>query len=303
MRLLLGLLLALVGGTAAAPAGGPSTLAWLPEGAGEGAVGFLPASESSPEGPAAVAVARDGTIALLDGVDGTIERMDADGRSRPSIPLPGPAFEDLVALPDGGFLLLDRLVERRVVHIDARGEVRGSWPLPAEPESGLITALLWAEGAHIEVEHGSSWPLLDQEFAPVARPVAERGRPDAFGRVRARLFSPRYVTLVATVDGAEREAAVALSGDALRLVAVERRPGGGLFVLAELAPAGRETGGPLDRVVSEGVWLDGALKEERRARLEHPWEPAQPLRSVAIGPDDRAIQAIPEPGGLRLVRW
>ena len=281
----------------------PTLIASLPYGVGDGAVGLLPASESSPEGPAALTVTADGTIVILDGVDHVLERLDPDGRILPSVPLPGPGFEDLVALPSGDLLLLDRLLQRRLVQVDAQGGLVAAWPLPMDPEPGLATALLWSEGAFVEYEHGSSLPILDRTLRAVADPPPHAGRPDAGGAVRARRSGTRFVTLVVTTQGRSREAAVAFSADLLRLLGVERRPEGGVFLLAELAAPDGDGEGPVDTVRHEGVWLGAELREERRATTTHPWDPAQPLRALATDPTGGVIQLVPVGTGVQVLRW
>src|SRR5437879_4714919 len=58
-------------------------IAW---GAGAGALGRSAASESSPEAPMALAVARSGEVLVLDQINGRIARWDASGAPLPAWP-------------------------------------------------------------------------------------------------------------------------------------------------------------------------------------------------------------------------
>jgi hypothetical protein len=168
------------GDAALAPLGWPTRLAW---GSGPGALGREARTEGNAEGPAAIALGRDGTLLVLDTVNARL--VLAGGGSTRAIASPLAAPFDAAPLPGGGFALLDRLVDRAIAIVDASGALRARVPLPARAgEAGLVTGVFAAgETLCVEREHGACVPVGTTKGEPVGDDQPEfPGRPASDGR-------------------------------------------------------------------------------------------------------------------------
>ncbi|MBP7632777.1 hypothetical protein KBA41_01305 [Candidatus Ozemobacteraceae bacterium] len=80
----------------------PASVIEFPEGAGEGELGVTTrlASEGPVVGPVSLQPIPDG-IAVLDGINSRIVKLDAEGKQTGSLPLPKGSYTDLAATSDG----------------------------------------------------------------------------------------------------------------------------------------------------------------------------------------------------------
>ena len=166
-------------------------LAW---GAEAGQVGLQAPGQGLARGPEALAVAGDGRIAILDGVNRRLVLLDEGGAPTGSIPvsLASPRF---LTVDDEHLYVADAESDRRVCAWDWQGRSVGSQALPPldEPVTGL---LLRGDQVLVETGHDQIYPLdiagvvggpgavatnanaaaLAPSGAPVA-PLPDKGRP------------------------------------------------------------------------------------------------------------------------------
>ena len=112
----------------------PVTLGW---GSGQGQVGRRRDPESVSEGPMAFTHGKDGSLYVLDQVNGRILRRGPDGTWLAPIELSGVTAQDLRVDATGGVAVLDRLGDRSLQRYDAAGTAQGSVPLA---QLGLVDA-------------------------------------------------------------------------------------------------------------------------------------------------------------------
>lgn len=126
-------------------------------GAGDGSLGRSRQPEGNPEGPMSLTVAPDGTVVVLDQVNGRLVRLDASGRPLAAVPIPLQAPQDVVVAADGTLVAIDRLVDKAIAIIGPDGKPRGELPLEGKgmPEGGASTGV-FVDGHDVlvEREHG-----------------------------------------------------------------------------------------------------------------------------------------------------
>lgn len=163
-------------------------------GGGPGQLGRDRPEEANPEAPMSLTTARDGTVVVLDQVNGRIARFGPDGRPLDPIRLGVDAPQDLAIAGDGTIAVLDRLVSRRVAILSPDGREVGSLPLEGEgvPETGGVTGVFVDDDdVYVERENG---PLV--RIGDVRGEEGERteipGRPTRDGRsyIMAGLVEP-----------------------------------------------------------------------------------------------------------------
>lgn len=106
----------------------------------------------------AVSVGPGGEAWVVDTVNGRLQRFERDGGYLGSQPLAVQYAQDVVVLPDGRTLQLDRLVDKAVAVVGADGRVVGELPLvgPSLGEPGGVTGLfVEGEDVYVERAHGA----------------------------------------------------------------------------------------------------------------------------------------------------
>ena len=157
------------------PAAAPSVsagrmLVELPWGAGPGAVGLAEPGQGLARGPEALAVAADGRIAILDGVNRRLLLLDGHGVPNGSIPVPlaSPRF---LTVDDDRLFVTDAESDRRIIAWNWQGRQLGSQPLPSldQPATGV---LLRGQQVLVETNHDQTHPLdLAAADTPAAGPA------------------------------------------------------------------------------------------------------------------------------------
>lgn len=126
-------------------------------GSGDGSLGRSSQPEGNPEGPMSLTVGPDGTVVVLDQVNGRLVRLDASGKRLSSVPVPLQAPQDVVMTKDGTALVLDRLVDKAVSVIGPDGKPKGELPIEGKglTEGGASTGLFTdGDDVLVEREHG-----------------------------------------------------------------------------------------------------------------------------------------------------
>jgi hypothetical protein len=173
-----------------APGAWPARFTW---GSGAGALGREARSEGNAEGPPSLAVGANGTLVVLDAVNGRVTLTDARGVTS-TVPSPLAAPFDVAALPGGGVAVLDRLVDRSLAILDARGETVARVALPARAgDPSLLTGVFASGGAVcVEREHGACVPVATSDGAPPKGEEEIPGRPasDGVSLLHAGIVAP-----------------------------------------------------------------------------------------------------------------
>lgn len=149
-----------------------------------GEVGRDRPDEANPEAPMSLTTAADGTLLVLDQVNGRIARFAPDGTPLDPFPLGVDAPQDLAVGADGTIAVLDRLASRRVALLGPDGRESGSLPLEGEgvPETGGVTGVFVdGEDVYVEREYGPLVRLGDLRGAEGDRAEVP-GRPSRDGR-------------------------------------------------------------------------------------------------------------------------
>lgn len=165
-------------------------LVTLPWGEGKGEVGLARPTEGLVRGPEALAVASDGSIAVLDSVNRRVLLLDPSGSpvGTVEIPLSEPRF---LAVDDGRVYVLDCDSDRQVATLDQAGALVGIVALPELPD--VVTGFFATEaGLCVEVAHDSVFLLAnDLNVTGLEDPGREMvGLPDS-----TRRASPGKVSL------------------------------------------------------------------------------------------------------------
>ena len=163
-------------------------------GGGSGQLGRDRPQEANPEAPMSLTTAADGTVLVLDQVNGRITRFGPDGRPLDPIRLGVDTPQDLALGGDGTIAVLDRLVSRRVAILSPDGREVGSLPLEGEgvPETGGVTGVFVdGEDVYVERENGPLVRIGDVEGAEGDRAEVP-GRPtrDGLSWIMAGLVEP-----------------------------------------------------------------------------------------------------------------
>lgn len=168
--------------TAPAPVRSPAgTVVW---GSGPGQLGRERQQEGNAEGPMSVALGPGGEAWVLDTVNGRLQRFDRDGGHLGSQPLAVQYAQDVVVLPDGRTLQLDRLADKAVAVVAADGRVLGELPLagPSLAEPGGVTGLFVdGEDVYVEKAHGALVRVGDTSGKRDERQPEVPGRPSRDG--------------------------------------------------------------------------------------------------------------------------
>ncbi|MBE0476383.1 MAG: hypothetical protein IBX62_04705 [Coriobacteriia bacterium] len=160
----------------------PRVVAGLPVGSGPGRLGV----EEGPEeawGVSAFAVAPDGAFWIVDGVNGKVVTLGADGALTGELPVPSPlvAPEDIAVTEEALYLMDVAAQPALVVRLGLDGEPEESWEVPDEYSAQAVTGIAVQDhpgvGDDVYLELDGSWhvPLLERGRAvPARRPPLVR---------------------------------------------------------------------------------------------------------------------------------
>jgi hypothetical protein len=153
-------------------------------GGGRGELGRNLPMEANAEAPMSITTAPDGTVLVLDQVNGRIARFAADGTPLDPIALGVDEPQDLAVGADGTMVVLDRLVSRRVAILGPDGREVGSLPLEGEgvPEpAGVTGVFLDGDDVYVERENGPLVRIGDRQGSEREREEIP-GRPSRDGQ-------------------------------------------------------------------------------------------------------------------------
>jgi hypothetical protein len=164
-------------------------------GSGAGQLARSTPEEGNPEGPMSFSIGPEGTLLVLDQVNGRIARYDRNGEPLAPIPVSQTLPHELAVAPDGSLVVMDRLADRSVAIFDPQGKLVGDLPLTGKnlPEPGLATGLFVDEtGIYVERGHGPlvrvgdlggrsdpAQPLLDGRPTPEGKSLLSAAMIDA----------------------------------------------------------------------------------------------------------------------------
>jgi len=146
-------------------------------GSGQGQIGVDTAQEAWSSGPMSFAVASNGEIFVLDQHNSRIQVYLNNAWLR-AIPIGGTTYVDMDLMKNGGFALLDNLVKKMVVVLDARGNKLQEIPLKGRsiPDPAAADGVQCrGDGIWVELDHGKLVQVGDSDGAPVANRVVVRG--------------------------------------------------------------------------------------------------------------------------------
>lgn len=155
----------------------------VPWGAGKHSVGRLDGNEGASFGPMSFAIGLDGTVWLLDQQQRRLAQFNALGNWVSEIRIPSDTYFGLEITRDGSFVIMDKLVRREIMVLDANGNIKSTASLkePGMPESGYITNLFaFDDGIWVEYDNTYRNKVMDSQYRPCQIETV-RGRPVAPG--------------------------------------------------------------------------------------------------------------------------
>jgi len=264
--------------------------------------------ESIPQGPMSFAVEPDGSIWVLDAIARRLVRYGAGGELLSELALPASTFEDL-ELRGGRLYVLDRLVRRSVLVLDAQGPIL-EVPVegPGISEGGGISAMLAEEdGLWLEYEHQELVRVLDADAREGDRTVvAGRPVPGSSHRLRAWLDRggrPRaWLELWPAAGGAPRASrSVPLDGPTPRIAWIQAGPGGLIAAIFHVVRAAAPGATPTEENL--GLWLGPDLRILATFRSPYCLRAWQQQREFRLAPDGALIGMALTSEGVRFLRW
>jgi hypothetical protein len=252
-------------------------------GSGVGELGREVPQEASPEAPMSLAVDALGAVHVLDQVNERISIFDSKGVR--VVPIPTRTAQDLALDPRGGYALLDRLVERSLIFVDALGKERSRVQLTGQGvnESGEITALFgMPDGYWVEVEHKTLVRVADKNGDPDAtRPVLE-GRMTKSGNLLRAARDPSGFAVVSAIGKSGFFARVPFDAGVLSLVEVAADATDTTWVAAHVGTETADFGMTGEKITL--VAIDKTGVEVGRVDLPPPEGPEEQLRAMALSP-------------------
>ena len=126
-------------------------------GNGPGELARARPAEANPEAPMSLAEGPDGTVVVLDQVNGRLVRFDREGRPIDTVRVGLVEAQDVSVAADGTVAVLDRLVDRKVALYGPDGREIGRLGVEGEgiPEGGGVTAVIVdGDDVYLERENG-----------------------------------------------------------------------------------------------------------------------------------------------------
>lgn len=256
-------------------------------GTGVGELGRELPQEASPEAPMSLVVDDLGAVHVLDQVNERISifSQNTGGKGVRVVPIPTRTAQDLALDPRGGYALLDRLVERSLIFVDASGKERSRVQITGQGvnESGEVTALFgMPDGYWVEVEHKTLVRIADKNGDPDAtRPTLE-GRMTKSGNLLRAARDPSGYAVVSAIGPSGFLARVPFSAGVLSLVELASDPTDTTWIAAHVGNEGTDFAISGEKVVL--VAIDKSGTEIGRVDLPPPEGPEEQLRAMALSP-------------------
>ncbi|HNZ21784.1 MAG TPA: hypothetical protein PLJ27_19925 [Polyangiaceae bacterium] len=153
-------------------------------GGGKDQIGRDVPEEANPEGPMSLAIGPNGTLTVLDQVNGRLARYDKNGRRTFDTRLDALYPQDVTVASDGTTLVLDRLKDKNVTVLDPNGNVVGQIPLEGtsiDEPGGITGVFVDGDDVYVEREHGALVKVGTKDGAPAQEPEELPGRPSRDG--------------------------------------------------------------------------------------------------------------------------
>jgi len=221
----------------------PNVVASASWGSGDLDIGRNVPDEGNPEGPMSFTVAPDGTLIVLDQINGRLARYDKDGNRLSDTRLDATYPQDVAVGADGTTVVLDRLKDKELTILDPEGRKRGAIPLDEEAlgETGGVTGVFVdGEDVWVEKEHGKLVKAGKTDGTPAGEePEEVPGRPSRDGTLflSAGLVDPDAGRiLVSAIDRATRDhqftRSIQLADSVMYLVLLDSDKQGTIYVAA-----------------------------------------------------------------------
>jgi hypothetical protein len=300
---------------AGAPSRVAGVLAAAKWGSGPGELGLSKPEEGNPEGPMSFAVDREGRLHVLDQANGRIARFDRDGKPLAPIDVSQRVPQDVLTLPDGRTLVLDRLGDQSIAILGPDGKPLGEIPLVGKgiEEGGGVTGMFAdKDGIYVEREHGEVVKLADGNGAPDPNRPELDGRPTRDGRslLSAGLIDPAagrvWVRLVDRQSGDMRfMRELGFATPVLSIVLLDSDPSGGLYLGAHV---GREAildggGAHITEEAVEVACLSSTGDVTGVAVLPANTGPEESFRDIAVLDDGTIVYVVRTASGAEVRRY
>ncbi|MEO7095539.1 MAG: hypothetical protein ABI175_19945, partial [Polyangiales bacterium] len=164
-------------------------------GTSDNELGRTKATESNPEGPMSLTVGPDGTVIVLDQVNGRLVKLGKDGKPIGTVNINVKGAQDVAATKDGSLLVLDRIADKMVSILGPDGKVVGTLPVEGAgiKEGGAVTGMFVdGKDVYVEREH-QQLVLIGDVYGKAASTRTEvPGRPtrDGLTWINAWLEAP-----------------------------------------------------------------------------------------------------------------
>ena len=122
-------------------------------GTADNELGRTKAHESNPEGPMSLTIGPDGTVIVLDQVNGRLVKLGKDGKPIGTVAINARGAQDVATTKDGALLVLDRLADKTVSIMGPDGKLLGTLPVEGTgiKEGGAVTGM-FVDGKNVYVE-------------------------------------------------------------------------------------------------------------------------------------------------------
>ena len=162
----------------------PGVVASAAWGSGRKDIGRSVPEEGNPEGPMSFAMAPDGSLVVLDQINGRLARYDKDGTRLSDTSIDAIYPQDIAVGMDGTTAVLDRLKDKNITLLDSEGKRVGLLPLEGEAigETGGVTGVFVdGDDVWVEREHGTLVKVGKTDGTVAEEPEQMPGRPSRDG--------------------------------------------------------------------------------------------------------------------------
>jgi hypothetical protein len=246
-------------------------------------------SQASPEAPMSLAVDDLGNVLVLDQVNERVQIFGARGGLPTTIKIPSRTAQDLVVDPSGGLVLLDRLVDKQLIFLDATGaekkrvDVVGS----GVQEGGAVSALFAsADGFWVETEHTNLVRVaLPNGDADPVRPMIEGRRPNPSGPLLRAARDPNGFAVISATGSGGFLVRVPFKAPVLELNALDADAAGNVYIAGHLAREMPVAPFSLYDATIEVVALDRGGAELGRFEFPAPYGEEEQFKPIVVGKD------------------